>query len=50
LLATSSNARLQLVEADHDMREGLAAHAHALVTFLHHAFEPATVALKPQAH
>ncbi len=50
LLATSSNARLLLVEADHDMREALAAHAHALVTFLHHAFEPATIALKPQAH
>jgi len=46
LLATSSNARLLLVEADHDMREALATHAHALTSFLHHAFEPAAPALK----
>ena len=44
LLATSSNARLLLVEGDHDLREAMAPHAHALVSFLHRAIEPATPA------
>ena len=43
-LATSSNARLLLVEGDHDLREAMAPHAHALVSFLHRAIEPATPA------
>ena len=44
LLATSSNARLLLVEGDHDLREAMAPHAHALVSFLHRAIEQATPA------
>ncbi len=39
LLAASSQARLLLVEGDHDLREALAPHAHALVAFLQDAFE-----------
>ena len=44
LLATSSNARLLLVEGDHDLREAMAPHVHALVSFLHRAIETATSA------
>lgn len=49
LLATSTNARLLLVEGDHDLRETLAPHASALVGFLHSAFEAPTAASKPGA-
>ena len=44
LLATSSNARLLLVEGDHDLREAMTPHAQDLVSFLHRAIEPATPA------
>ena len=37
LLAVSVHARLLLVDGDHDLRESLAAHAPALVDFLHAA-------------
>jgi pimeloyl-ACP methyl ester carboxylesterase len=40
LLAVSSHARLLLVDGEHDLRQALAPHAHALVTFLQHALEP----------
>lgn len=41
LLAASSQARLLLVDGDHDLREALAPHARALVAFLSTAFEAA---------
>ena len=39
LLAASSNARLLLVEGDHDLRDALTPHAHTLVAFLHSALD-----------
>jgi pimeloyl-ACP methyl ester carboxylesterase len=37
LLAAAADARLLLVEGDHDLRDALAPHAHTLVDFLHGA-------------
>lgn len=48
LLSASSNARLLLVEGDHDLRETLAPYAHALVDFLHTAFEAPSVTRNPE--
>lgn len=48
LLAASSNARLLLVEGDHDLRETLAPHASALVGFLQNAFVAPTVTRNPE--
>jgi dipeptidyl aminopeptidase/acylaminoacyl peptidase len=48
LLTASSQARLLLVEGDHDLREALTLHAHALVAFLHDAFESNTTLLNPR--
>jgi len=42
LLTASCLARLLLVEGDHDLREALGPHAHALVAFLQDAFESTT--------
>jgi uncharacterized protein len=46
LLAVSGQARLMLVDGDHDLRASLAAHAPALVDFLHEACAEPVAAVK----